>query len=345
MASSSYSMNELEDLYANIEIEGEDDVANVFEFEESKTEVTNTELCIVGRFLTARAIDYDVMRHMMASLWQPGKGMYVKQLESNRFLFQFYHEIDLNRVIEGSPWTFNRIQFIFSKLKPTDDPRTVPLNNLDIWVQVHGLQYGFKSENVLRRAGNYIGTFVESDPKNFRGIWRDYMRVRVTLNVTVPLKRRMKLRRTTGDEGFWANFKYEFLPTFCFICGILGHAEKFCPKRFDSPADQLAQPYGIWMKAQPRRRHHLIGSQWLRNGDDDDMENPGGSSLGVNRQQSTINAPLIQEINATDQGALNHQRINFGKSKGVIATEIMQPLYGNIPTSPRESPSDSLEEE
>uniref|UniRef100_A0A803PR19 Reverse transcriptase domain-containing protein n=1 Tax=Cannabis sativa TaxID=3483 RepID=A0A803PR19_CANSA len=321
MASSSYSVNELEDLYANIEIEGEDDVANTFEFEESEVEITNAELCIVGRFLTARAIDYDVMRHIMASLWQPGKGMYVKQLESNRFLFQFYHEIDLNRVIEGSPWTFNRIQFVFTKLKPTDDPRLVPLNSLDIWVQVHGLQYGFKSENVLKRAGNYIGTFVESDRKNFRGIWRDYMRVQVTLNVTVPLKRRTKLRRTAGDE------------------------EKFCPKRFDVPTDQLAQPYGIWMKAQPRRRHHLIGSQWLCNGDGDDVESTDGSPLGENRQQSTIKALLIKEPIAPDQGALNNHRINLGKSKGVIVPEIMQPLYGNMSTSPRESPLDTLEEE
>lgn len=34
--------------------------------------------------------------------------MYVKELEHNPYLFQIYHEIDIQRVIEGSPWTYNR---------------------------------------------------------------------------------------------------------------------------------------------------------------------------------------------------------------------------------------------
>uniref|UniRef100_A0A803PNF8 Zinc knuckle CX2CX4HX4C domain-containing protein n=1 Tax=Cannabis sativa TaxID=3483 RepID=A0A803PNF8_CANSA len=206
MASSSYSIIELEDLYASVEIEGEDDVVTTFDFEESKTEILlMLSYVLLERFLTARAIDYDVMRHMMASLWQP------------------------------------------------------------------------------------------------RGL---------TFDVTVPLKRRMKLRRTTGEEGFWAMFKYEFFPTFCFICKILGHSEKFCPKRFDTPTDQIIQPYGAWMRAQPRRRHHLIGRQWLRNGDDDDSEYSGGSITGVNRQQSTNQSRIIREQIAGDQGALNQLGIN-----------------------------------
>lgn len=43
--------------------------------------------------------------------------------------------------------------------------------------------------------GNYIGKFVESDPNNFVGVWREYFRVRVTIPLNVPLKRRMKLKK------------------------------------------------------------------------------------------------------------------------------------------------------
>lgn len=69
--------------------------------------------CLVGKFLTESTIDFQAMQHKMASLWRPGRGMYVKQLEPDRFLFQFYHELDIKRVIEGSPWTFGRFHLVF----------------------------------------------------------------------------------------------------------------------------------------------------------------------------------------------------------------------------------------
>ncbi|KAF4403796.1 hypothetical protein G4B88_002649 [Cannabis sativa] len=146
MASSSYSVKDLEDDYASIQIDDEEVTELAFDLDENISQGTDDRLCIVGRFLTGRAIDFDAMRHVMASLWQPGKGMYVKELEPNRYLFQFYHELDLKRVVDGSPWTFNRVQFVFERMKPGVDPRLVVINSLDIWVQIHGLQYGSKTE-------------------------------------------------------------------------------------------------------------------------------------------------------------------------------------------------------
>ncbi|KAF4404571.1 hypothetical protein G4B88_005957 [Cannabis sativa] len=145
--------------------------------QEEEIQAFDDRCCLVGKFLTDRTIDFDAMRHMMASLWQPGKGLYIKELDTNRYLFQFYHELDIQSVIDGSPWTFNRIQLVFHRLKRGEDPRMVRFHKLDMWVQLHDLKYGFMSEWVVKHVGNYIGTFVKSDPKNFFGIWRDYLRV------------------------------------------------------------------------------------------------------------------------------------------------------------------------
>ena len=149
--------------------------------------------CLVGRFLTSRNVDFDAMRHLMASLWQPGHGMFVKELESNRFLFQIYHEFDIQRVMEKRPWTFNNSLLVFHRLKQGEDPKLVPLFHADMWVQLHDIQVGFKSLQVCKDLGNYIGQFVEADSKNFLGLWRDYLRIRVTIDVTRPLKRRKKI--------------------------------------------------------------------------------------------------------------------------------------------------------
>lgn len=42
--------------------------------------------------------------------------------------------------------------------------------------------------------------------------------------------------------------------------------EKFCEKIFDTPLENIEKPYGIWMKAEPQRKNHTIGSKWLRQG-------------------------------------------------------------------------------
>lgn len=75
----------------------------------------------------------------------------------------------------------------------------------------------------------------------------------------------MKIQNLAG-KWFQVSFKYEHVPTFCFICGLLGHADKLYTKIFETLANELSKPYGPWMKAMPRRQQYLTGSKWLRSG-------------------------------------------------------------------------------
>lgn len=287
MASSSRIMREMEESFATVRLEDEEDGGLVYEgvTEETLSEI-DVRWCLVGMFLTDAPIDFQAMQHKMASLWRPGRGVYIKEIERNRFIFQFYHEVDIKRVIEGSPWTFGRFQLVFERLKPGDDPRSLVINRIDLWVQLHGMQPDFMSQRVVQDIGNYIGGYVESDSNNFMGVWRDYLRVRVSVPLDKPLKRRMKLKKSESN-WCWVNFRYEGVPTFCFICGLMGHNEKFCDKIFDTPLESIEKPYGIWMKAEPRRRNHTMGSKWLRNGGQNPVNIPV-SRMDVRREDSEI---------------------------------------------------------
>lgn len=66
-------------------------------------------------------------------------------------------------------------------------------------MQLHGMNTGFMSQRVVTDIGNYIETFIESDTNNFVGVWRDFLRVRVSLKLDIPLKRRMKLKRSESN--------------------------------------------------------------------------------------------------------------------------------------------------
>ena len=128
---------------------------------------------------------------------------------------------------------------------------------------MYDLTWGFRSKRVCKEVGNYNGSFVEVNVNNFGGIWRNYMCVKVSIDVRKPLKRKMKIKKAEG-EWEWITFKYERLPTFCFFCGLLGHNEKFCEKLFDCEVRPEVMPYGIALRAPNRRDAGQIGERWLR---------------------------------------------------------------------------------
>ncbi|XP_060961909.1 uncharacterized protein LOC133032093 [Cannabis sativa] len=315
MASSSHQGGDWMDQYAHMNIEDEEEGVLIAEDQSEEVQAFDDRWCLVGKFLTNRTFDFDAMRHTLASLWQPGKGVYIKELDTNRYLFQFYHEIDIQAVIDGSPWTFNRMPLVFHRLKRGEDPRVVLLHELDMWVQLHDLKYGFMSELVVKNAGNYVGTFIKSDAKNFIGIWRDYFRVRVTIDINKPLKRRMKLIKQDGI-WIWTNFKYEYVPTFCFFCGFIGHSDRFCPRRFDPHFDPNVKPYGEWMKATTRRKNYLIGAQWLRSS----HEEEGGAAHGGERHRNNSGD---MDTNLADMVRLNggFSGKESGENQGMVTGE------------------------
>lgn len=328
MASGSPVWEELNERYADLRIEDEEDGGLIYDKNEEHLDEIDIRWYLVGKLLTERPADFDAMKNVMASLWRPGKGMYVKELDVNLYLFQFFHEVDIQRVIGGSPWTFNKTPLIIERLKEGENPRTKELNKMEIWVQIHDLKPGFMSDRVVRDIGSYIGTYVSSCQTNYTGTWRDYLRVRVILNIDKPLKRRMKICRSKED-WFWVNFKYERLPTFCFICGILGHSEKYCERLFDEPLETIAKPYGLFMKALDRRPVKQIGAKWLKDGRTQAGASNGyGGTAPANgrtgeSQSDPKNVDTVMEI-AENQGEISGDGV-----EGVKNTTITK-FSGNI---------------
>lgn len=110
-------VHEIEEAFAAIQIEEEEQCGLNYENTTEDLSEIDIRWCLVGRFLTYSPIDFQAMQHKMASLWRPGKGLYVKQLDNNRFIFQFYHEVDIRRVIKGSLWTSGRFHLVLERLR------------------------------------------------------------------------------------------------------------------------------------------------------------------------------------------------------------------------------------
>ncbi|MBA0576089.1 hypothetical protein Golob_025028 [Gossypium lobatum] len=80
--------------------------------------VNNEEsLSLVGCFLTASIIHYPAMKSTMANLWHSVRGVQIRDLGEKRYLFKFFHVVDMERVIKGALWTFNNHLLILHKLQ------------------------------------------------------------------------------------------------------------------------------------------------------------------------------------------------------------------------------------
>lgn len=63
-------------------------------------------------------------------------GVHIKEVAGGRFVFQFFHFIDVKRVIEGGPWTFDNSPLLIARMEDGVLPTQVPLIHLDIWVRI-----------------------------------------------------------------------------------------------------------------------------------------------------------------------------------------------------------------
>lgn len=254
------------DLCSHMAVDDPEEVGAVFDEDDVPEEAEELRWCLIGRFLTEKSIHFHSLKNTLAAFWKPVKGMFFRDLGQSYYLFQFFHEKDIQRVEKGGPWTFDRHLLLSRRLAPKEKPKAMPIHDYSIWLQVYDLPVGFQTEKVCTTIREFAGHYAESDIRNFDGSCKDFIRIRVILDVRVALKQQMRMKRR-GGEWFYVKFQYERLPSFCFFCGIVGHSEQVCEKLYDNPAaDGKPMPFGPNLRATGKKSVSIDGSRWIRQG-------------------------------------------------------------------------------
>jgi 14-3-3 protein epsilon len=222
--------------FVNLSLDGDDNEGFAFAFDDEGDDVGDLRWCLAGRFLGDKIIHVNSMMARMADLWRPVRGVSIKEAKAGLFLFCFNHQLDMEEVVKNGPWTFDNQLLIMERVQIGVQIENIPLHQAAFWVQIHDLPTGLMKEAVGTQLGNYIGVFMEYDKNNNSCFWRQYMRLRIMIDVRAPLKKETKVKDRNGN---WCTvrFKYEKLGIFCFVCGIMGHAENRCETRFAMEVD------------------------------------------------------------------------------------------------------------
>ncbi|CAN1853529.1 hypothetical protein LINPERHAP1_LOCUS41050 [Linum perenne] len=88
------------------------------------------------------------------------------------------------------------------------------------------------------------------------------MRIRVSIDIRQPLKKEKRLRKVGGARAL-CKFQYEKLPNFCYICGKIGHIDRYCEVLFHVAESDIVRRWDETLRATPRRAIGTEMDRWL----------------------------------------------------------------------------------
>ncbi|KAL0354063.1 UNVERIFIED_CONTAM: hypothetical protein Sangu_0987600 [Sesamum angustifolium] len=126
---------------------------------------------LVDRLLTTKTVRFESLRDLLQSVINPIKGMELKAIENNIFLFRFNHSVDKNRALEGCPWSFEKNVLILKEVGENESPLTANLDWCSFYVHVHELPIQKMTKDFARYIGNYMGRFVDMEHMDHHRNW------------------------------------------------------------------------------------------------------------------------------------------------------------------------------
>lgn len=192
------------------------------------------EVQAVVKVLSEKFVPSGAIEQSLGWVWCPLKGIGCKDLGDNHFLVTFYQVSGKKRAMEDGPWMVGRdlkelvivADFVASKTLEEIDFTSIP-----IWVRVFKLPLGMINQEAGKIIGDEIGKCMDVDLGDNVADAGCFLRVKVRLDISCPLRRGIMVFDEVNNIERWCPLRYEFLPEFCYVCGVIGHVDKVCEKR------------------------------------------------------------------------------------------------------------------
>jgi hypothetical protein len=186
-------------------------------------------------------------------------------------------------------------------------------STIPIWLRMFGLPVGMMDCDTGELIGDDIGEFMEADVGDDGMARGQFLRVKVRINIKKPLMRGIMLNVEEGKPGVWSRFEYEFLPDFCYRCGMLDHIDRDCKVTLGK--GEKAQ-FGSWHKAYiPRQTNEQFrGLGEGRHPSGDGRGNGYNRRFGFNSLSGRSGSESANWRNNTEQ---NREISNVEKEKEV----------------------------
>ncbi|KAM2332341.1 hypothetical protein TB2_022190 [Malus domestica] len=179
------------------------------EGEEIKVEFSDTvkerlklsKFFMVGKVFTTRKLCSHIVMGVIKELWLLKVAVEAMAIGEDMILFSFNLEDDMHTVLNGKLWFFKRSLLMLAEVRGMEVPASVLLDEHEFWVQIHGLSPFLmlvSMEETLRAA---IGKVVKVDYDHNGCCVEEFLRVRMGVDVSLPLKRDHKWAQCFSSTG------------------------------------------------------------------------------------------------------------------------------------------------
>ncbi|CAN6249332.1 unnamed protein product [Urochloa humidicola] len=206
----------------------------------------------IGKVLGEKLTNAEGLAQTLGRIWCPIKGVNCKDLGENHFLFTFLQAAGKRRALEDGPWMFGKDLVVMAELDDSKSIDEMEFALISIWVRVMKLPFGMMNKATGEAIGTELGSYICMDLDEDGTAVGRYLRIKVKLDIRKPLMRGVTVYvGEKKDKPMWCPLEYEFLPDFCYNCGIIGHTDKMCEMRL---ASGEKQQYIKKLRCMPNRR-------------------------------------------------------------------------------------------
>jgi hypothetical protein len=235
----------LEDLLKSLNLKGEDIEGFFVAKDEVQSLKEGTKWMAVVRLLSSKPFSVTSLKKTMRFAWAPAQEVRFRDLEENKFIVQASCLGDWQRITEQGPWIFRDYGLLVEKYDGSCKASSVELNRIHAWVQIHDVPELFRKKPIIAGLAGNIGEVILVDMNSSREDGGNYVRARLWLDVRKSLTRFVSIK-PEGEAPVIMRVKYEKVPRYCSVCGLIGHVKEECGTGEHLPSEVV---FGKWMLA------------------------------------------------------------------------------------------------
>ncbi|KAL4297740.1 hypothetical protein GQ457_12G013570 [Hibiscus cannabinus] len=195
---------------------------------ETSMEQEDSSSWLVGSVITQKPVNGDSVIRVFRSIWKAKNIQEIFELRANFFLVKpSYRDAFFSIKLYNPVWRIDEYDFRL----------------MTIWIRIYRLPLRAMNRDMGLRLGGCVGKVLGVDHRVEGGNIGDFLRILVQVVSRKPLRRCVLLGDSTCKDASPKPLRYERLPEFCYLCGVVGHPLSDCTEK-PASFDAKKLPYG-----------------------------------------------------------------------------------------------------